>query len=306
MQSGTVASNGIELFYESRGPQGGEPVVFIMGLSAQMVFWPEPLLDALVAQGYRVIRFDNRDVGQSSRIRKPFKQGPLQAIARHFLGLSVESAYTLHDLVDDTVGLLDALDIDKAHLVGASMGGMIGQLMAAHHPDRVRSLTSIMSSTNSPYLPPPRPQALKTLVAPRVKVENEDQFVAFGLEMMAKLAGNLPQDAEQLESMYRQSWQRGINPRGVRNQFMAVMATGRFTRQLKRITCPTVIIHGSADPLLHPAGGKASARAIPGARLHLIPGMGHDFPPSVMHRLAELIIDNVTGVSHAESAARAS
>ena len=122
MQSGTVASNGIELFYESRGPENGEPIVFVMGLSAQMVFWPDTLLDALADKGYRVIRFDNRDVGKSTRIRKPINQGPIAAILRSMVGLSVESPYTLHDMVADTVGLLDALNIERAHFVGASMG----------------------------------------------------------------------------------------------------------------------------------------------------------------------------------------
>ncbi|HIL22402.1 MAG TPA: alpha/beta hydrolase [Alcanivorax sp.] len=293
MQSGTVASNGIELFYESRGPENGEPIVFVMGLSAQMVFWPDTLLDALADKGYRVIRFDNRDVGKSTRIRKPINQGPIAAILRSMVGLSVESPYTLHDMVADTVGLLDALNIERAHFVGASMGGMISQLMAGTHPERVLSLTSIMSSNNSPLLPPPKPAALKTLVAPRVKVETEEQFVAFGLEMMAKLGGTLPQGQDELAAMYRASWARGINPRGIRNQFLAIMATGSLTKTLKKIQCPTTVIHGGADPLIRPAGGKASARAIRGAKLVIIPGMGHDFPPSVIDRIGELIAETV-------------
>lgn len=293
MQSATVASNGIELFYESRGPETGEPIVFVMGLSAQMVFWPEPLLDALARQGYRVIRFDNRDVGKSTRIREPLSLGPMGAMLRHFAGLSIPSPYTLHDMVADTVGLLDALKIEQAHMVGASMGGMICQLMAATHPERVLSLTSIMSSNNSPWLPPPKPAALKTLVAPRARVTNVDEFVVFGLDMMAKLGGSLPQGKAELTAMYHQAWERGINPRGIRNQFMAIMATGKLNRYLKKITCPATVIHGSADPLIRPAGGKASARQIRGAQLAIIPGMGHDFPPSVIDRLAALIGDTV-------------
>ena len=296
MQTGTIASNGIELFYESRGPENGEPIVFVMGLSAQMVFWPDVLLNSLAEQGYRVIRFDNRDVGKSSRIRKSFKQGPMGAIVRSMLGMKVECAYTLHDMVADTRGLLDGLGIERAHFVGASMGGMISQLMAATHPERVLTLTSIMSSTNSPFLPPPKPAALKTLVAPRVKIETEDQFVEFGLAMMAKLGGTLPQGKEELNEMYRQSWARGINPRGIRNQFMAIMATGNLTRHLRQVSCPTTVIHGGADPLIRPAGGRASARAIRDAQLSIIPGMGHDFPPSVIDRIATLIAENVARV----------
>ncbi|MZR64216.1 alpha/beta fold hydrolase [Alcanivorax sp. DP30] len=291
MQSGTVSSNGIELFYESRGPETGEPIVFVMGLSAQMVFWPDPLLDSLAERGYRVIRFDNRDVGKSSRIRRRLKHGPFTAILRGYVGLSVDAPYTLHDMVDDTVGLLDALEIERAHLVGASMGGMISQLMAGKYPDRVHSLTSIMSSNNSRLVPPPKPAALKTLVGPRVKVETEEQFVEFGLEMMGKLAGTLPQGKEELAAMYRQCWARGINPLGIRNQFLGIVATGALTPWLKKITCPATVIHGSADPLIPLAGGKASARHIRGAKLSIIPGMGHDFPPSVLDRMGDLIAE---------------
>lgn len=296
MQSGTVSSNGIELFYESRGPETGETIVFVMGLSAQMVFWPEPLLDSLVERGYRVVRFDNRDVGKSSRIRRRLKHGPLTAIMRSYVGLSVDAPYTLHDMVDDTVGLLDALAIERAHVVGASMGGMISQLMAGKYPHRVLSLTSIMSSNNSRLVPPPKPAALKALVAPRVKIETEEEFVAFGLEMMAKLAGTLPQGREELAEIYRQCWARGINPLGIRNQFLGIVATGALTPWLKKIDCPATVIHGGADPLIRPAGGKASARHISGAKLAILPGMGHDFPPAVLDQMSDLI---------AETAARA-
>lgn len=293
MQTGTVAANGIELCYESRGPEDGPAVVFIMGLSAQMVFWPERLLTAMAEAGYRVIRFDNRDVGLSTKFREPIKHKPMVAMARHFAGLPVSAPYNLDDLVGDTMGLLDALRIDQAHLVGASMGGMVGQLAAASHPQRVLSLTSIMSSTNSPWLPPPSPAALKTLVAPGVKINDEDDFIRFGLNMMATLGGTLPQDTDELTAMYRQSWARGLNPRGVRNQFMAVMATGNFTRRLRTVRCPTTVIHGSADKLVRPAGGKASAKAIANAKLAMIDGMGHDFPPAAQGEVAGLILDTV-------------
>ncbi|ASK35449.1 alpha/beta fold hydrolase [Alloalcanivorax mobilis] len=292
MATGTVHTNGIELFYETRGPEQGEPVVFIMGLSAQLVFWPEALLDALANRGYRVIAFDNRDAGKSTLIRKPFRYGPLMAMLRYMAGMKVDAPYTLDDLVADTVGLMDALGIDKAHLVGASMGGMIAQLTAATHPQRVLSLTSIMSSNNSPFLPPPRPAALKTLVAPRVKIETVEQYVAFGLTMMTTIGGTLDPGREELEQMFRRSWERGLNPRGIRNQFMAILATGNLSKRLKRVHCPTQIIHGGSDPLIRPAGGRASAKAIRGARLAIIDGMGHDLPPSIVPRVADLIAAN--------------
>ena len=291
IESGKVRSNGIELFYDARGPKDGQPLVFIMGLSAQMVFWPEPLVNQLAEQGYRVIRFDNRDVGLSTRIQGGRLLKPGALISRSFLGMKIPAPYTLHDMVADTVGLLDALDIERAHLVGASMGGMIGQLTASRHHDRVSSLTSIMSGTNSRWLPPPKPSALKALVAPGAKIKGEEDFIAFGLNMMKAMGGTLPQGDELTRQMFRESWQRGVYPRGVRQQFTAVLATGDLTPHVKKIQCPTTVIHGSHDPLIRPAGGKASARHIPNARLEIIKGMGHDLPEPVLPRIAELIAD---------------
>ena len=293
ISSGTIATNGVELFYEARGPESGEPVVFIMGLSAQMVFWPEQLLNALAEQGYRVIRFDNRDVGKSTRFRSPITHSPMGAMARYFVGLPIRTEYTLHDMVRDTIGLIDALGYDRVHLVGASMGGMISQLLSIHYPQRVRSLTSIMSSPNSRLVPPPKLEALKTLVGPRVRIENVEQYIEFGKQMMRKLGGGLPQADEVMEAMFRQSWERGLHPRGIRQQFMAIMATGSFRRDLKKIQAPATVIHGSNDPLIRPLGGKLSARNIPGARLRLIRGMGHDFPAATMDEIADAILETV-------------
>ncbi len=190
-----------------------------------------------------------------------------------------------------------------AAIMGASMGGMVAQLAAATHPERVLSVTSIMSSTNSPFLPPPKPAALKTLVAPKVKIETVEDYVAFGLGMMAKLGGTLDQGRDELTEMFQRSWERGLNPRGVRNQFMAIMATGNLSKRLKNVRCPAQVIHGGADPLIRPAGGRASARAMPGARLTIIDGMGHDFPPSVQPRLIELVAENCARAGRAPKAA---
>ncbi|MFN3713817.1 MAG: alpha/beta fold hydrolase [Alcanivoracaceae bacterium] len=288
--TGTVKSNGIDLFYESRGPASGEPIVFVMGLSAQMVFWPEPLLDMLADKGYRVVRFDNRDVGLSTKLRAENQHDPAVAVMRYFFGLPVRSAYNLHDMVADTTGLLDALEIDRAHMVGASMGGMISQLMSARRPERVRSLTSIMSSPNTRWpLAPPKPSALKALVGPKVKIRDADQFVEFGRWMMRTLGGSMPTSDTLAEQMFRQSWERGLHPRGVRQQLMAVLSTGAFRHELKNIRVPATVIHGSDDPLIRPASGRASARAIPGARFELIRGMGHDLPDQALPKIASLI-----------------
>jgi len=291
ISSGKIETNGVELFYESRGPETGETFLFIMGLSAQMVFWPEKLLDALAQQGYRVVRFDNRDVGMSTKLRSPITHSPAGAMMRYFLGMPLRVQYTLHDMVRDSIGLMDALKIERAHLVGASMGGMISQLLAIHHPDRVASLTSIMSSPNSRLLPPPKLSALKTLVGPRVRIENVDQYVEFGKQMLGLLGGPLPREDAEIETMFRQSWERGLHPRGIRQQFMAIMATGSFRKYLSRITAPTTVIHGDRDPLIRPAGGRLSARMIPGARLHMIKGMGHDFPTAAIKEITDSILE---------------
>ncbi|MDF1820992.1 MAG: alpha/beta hydrolase [Alcanivoracaceae bacterium] len=294
--SGKVESNGIELFYDARGPEQGEAIVFVMGLAAQMVFWPEPLLDDLAARGYRVIRFDNRDVGLSTRLRAPLRHSPMGLMGRYMTGLPIAAPYTLHDLVEDTCGLLDALGIQKAHLVGASMGGMISQLMAAHRPDRVASLTSIMSSPNSRLLPPPKPAALKTLVGPRVAINSADEYVTHGMRVWRVIGGTLQQGDDLLEGIFRQAFERGLYPRGVLQQFTGIMATGGFARDLRRVTAPTTVIHGSHDPLIRVAGGKATARAIRDARLAIIPGMGHDLPQAALAQIADLIHDNALRV----------
>ena len=292
LTTGTLNSNGIELFYEARGPTQGEPIIFVMGLSAQMVFWPEPLLDALADKGYRVIRFDNRDVGLSTKLRAPFQHHPAAAVIRYFLGLPVSAAYNLHDMVADTVGLMDALEIDRAHMVGASMGGMISQLLTAGRPERVRSLTSIMSSPNTRWpLALPKRSALKVLVGPRIKIESADQFVDFGRSMMRTLGGSMATSDALGEQMFRQSWERGLYPRGGRQLLMAVLSTGAFRRELKKIRVPVMVIHGSEDPLIRPAGGRESAKAIAGARFELIDGMGHDLPDQALPKIASLIAE---------------
>ena len=306
VKSGKVTSNGLELFYDERGPQQGEAIVFVMGLGAQMVFWPEPLLNDLAERGYRVIRFDNRDVGLSTRLRGSLRHSPMGLMSRYMAGLNIHAPYRLHDMVEDTCGLLDALNIDSAHLVGASMGGMISQLMAAHRPKRVLSLTSIMSSTNSRFLPPPRPAALKTLVGPRVEISSADEYVEHGMRVWSAIGGTLDQGDTLLEQIFRQAYERGLYPRGVLQQFTGIMATGGFARDLRRVTAPTTVIHGSHDPLIRVAGGKATARAIRGARLHVIKGMGHDLPEVALPQIADLIHDNAARVMQSGQVAVAS
>lgn len=284
--------NGIELCYQQFGPRDGEPLLFIMGLGAQMVFWPLALIEQLADKGYRVIRFDNRDIGHSGKVKSQIKQKTLPSMLRYLARLPVTSAYTLHDMAADTIALLDHLNIERAHLVGASMGGMIAQLTAADYPERVSSLTSIMSNTNSPWLPPSKPSAMLALVGPKKLAQTEAEAVLMGRELLRRIGGTLPQ-GEQLDHILATSFKRGVYPRGIKQQFMAILATGDLSRRLKTIDCPTSVIHGAADPLLRPAGAHASARAIKGAKLHLIKGMGHDLPPAVLDEVATLITENI-------------
>ncbi|HLR17052.1 MAG TPA: alpha/beta hydrolase [Alcanivoracaceae bacterium] len=287
-----MTPEGITLAYDERGDKDAPVVLFIMGLSAQMVFWPEPLLNAVAEQGYRVIRFDNRDVGHSTKIRGRIHYSPNVAIARALIGLDIKPPYTLHDMVTDTLGLMDELDIEKAHLVGASMGGMISQLLAGKHPERVLSLTSIMSSSNHRFLPPPTFAALKTLVGSRVQINSEEEYVAYGKKMMRVIGGTLDHDSPLIEQMFAESWQRGLYPRGVLQQFMATLSTGDLRPYLRKIKCPTRVIHGTVDPLLRPACGRSSAKNIKGAKLSMLKGMGHDLPESLLPTISKLIVEN--------------
>jgi len=293
-----VTHNGITLAYDERGDKDAPVVLFVMGLSAQMVFWPEPLLNAVAEQGFRVIRFDNRDVGHSTKIRGHIRYSPNVAIARAFLGFDIKPPYTLHDMVDDTVNLLDELDIEQAHVVGASMGGMICQLLAGKFPDRVLSFTSIMSSSNHRFLPPPSFAALRTLVGPRVKITTEEEYVAHGKKMMRVIGGTLDQDSPLTEQLFADSWQRGLYPRGILQQFLAVLATGDLRPYLRKVTCPTRVIHGSKDPLLRPACGRSVAKNIRGAKLSILQGMGHDLPESLLLEISQLIVANAREAEH--------
>lgn len=288
IRSGVAQANGLELVYEDWGNIDNPPVLLIMGLSAQMLLWPEGFCEELVQRGYRVIRFDNRDIGLSTKIKS---KGPhmkdWMLMARAQLGLSTPGVpYNLHDMVKDTLGLLDFLGIHRAHIVGASMGGMIGQLLAAQHPQRVLSLGVVFSSTNQPLLPPPAPSAILPLMKGPGKQATDDQRMAHSLKIMTNIGSpGYPMPQEEKIAFVRRAFARSYYPAGVKRQMMAVLATGNLRPYSKRISAPTVVLHGKEDPLLRPACGKAVARAIRGAQFELIPGMGHDLPRALWPRL---------------------
>lgn len=282
-------ANGIELEYETFGPDTAPPVLLIMGLGAQLTVWPTELCEALVARGYRVIRHDNRDVGLSTKFEGAVAPALPEIVQALRAGQAPKVPYTLDDMAADAVGLLDALGVGKAHIVGASMGGMIAQLVAANHPERVLSLTSIMSSTGNPALPPATPEAMAVLTG-RPEGTDIDALVAFGMKS-ARVIGSPAYPAEEaaLEERTRRNILRSNYPAGFARQMAAIYASGDRRPKLASIVAPTLVIHGTADPLVPPEGGRDTAANIPGAELLEIEGMGHDLPLPLVDRIADAI-----------------
>src|SRR6202042_1946564 len=229
------------------------------------------------ARGFRVIRFDNRDIGQSSKLTGGKRLGPLELLKLRFLNIPVAAPYRLHDMALDVIGLLDALGIKSAHLVGASMGGMIAQELAISFPQRVRSLTSIMSTTGNPKLPPPTREAMAVLMAPPPATK-EEYFVRFAHTWKVLRVGSFPEDEALDRSRAERTYARGLNPAGVGRRLRSILASGSRKERLRAVTAPTLVIHGTVDPLVRPEGGKDTAPSIPGAKLLMIDGMGHALP----------------------------
>lgn len=294
IRRGTAPANGLELAYEDIGDPSHPPVLLIMGFSAQLTLWPDEFCAALVDGGYRVIRFDNRDIGLSSRLDGVRVDGALwRRLANFQLGRASSVPYTLRDMAQDTVGLLDHLGIESAHVVGASMGGMIAQIVAAEHAARVRTLGIVFSSTNQPLLPPPRPAALRTLLASPGVNPTRDQVIAQSVRAR-KIIGSprYPEPDHVVSARAARDYDRSYYPSGVVRQFAAVSGTGSLLAHSRRIDSPTVVIHGKEDPLIRPAGGRAVAKAIKGSRLHLIDGMGHDLPAALIPEITGELLRN--------------
>jgi pimeloyl-ACP methyl ester carboxylesterase len=270
-------ANGIALAYETFGEEGRPPVLLVMGLGVQMIGWPDDFCRAL-AVGRRVARFDNRDVGESQWLEG---QVDLAACAA---GDTSSAVYTLDDMADDAIGLLDALDLDSAHVVGASMGGMIAQALAIRHPDRVRSLTSMMSTTGEPGIAQPTEAATAVLLAPPAASRDEAMERAVAAGRVIGSPG-LPRDEDGVRDRAGRAWDRGLNPSGFARQLGAIYASGDRTEGLRGLDVPTLVVHGEDDPLVPLPGGRATAAAIRGAELWTVPGMGHDLPRAVWPEL---------------------
>ena len=287
-----IEANGLTLEYDERGPADGPAMLLIMGFGAQMTLWPDELLDALAARGFRVIRFDNRDVGLSQKFDGAKAPGIVKMTLLSKIGLTPKVPYTLTDMAQDAVGVLDALDIDRAHIVGASMGGMIGQHVAARHAQRCLSYTQIFSTTGNPALPAARKDALKALVT-RPSSTQEDALVDHGV-MLARTIGSpgYPTAEDRLRERSRNSVRRSVYPEGATRHLAAILADGDRREMLRSITVPTLVLHGEDDPLVPCAGGHDTAACIPNAEIRTIPGWGHDLPLELVDRLAGEIADH--------------
>lgn len=289
-------ANGIELCYEIFGAPDAEPLVLIMGLGAQMIHWDDEFCRELAGRGFRVIRFDNRDIGKSTRLSggKPLRA--IELIKLRLFKIAPEAPYKLWDMANDVVGLLDTLGIRAAHIVGASMGGMIAQEIAMQHPDRVLSLTSIMSSTGNPKLPQPTREASAILLAPPPTTK-EEFITRFGQTWKVLRAGSFPLDeAKDLERAER-TYARGLNPAGVGRQLRAILASGNRKDRLRTVKAPTLVIHGTVDPLVRVDAGKDTAASVPGAKLLLIDGMGHALPIPMWPAIINAIADHAHGAT---------
>jgi pimeloyl-ACP methyl ester carboxylesterase len=286
----TVRANNIDLYYEESGPADAPVILLVMGLGTQMIAWPDDLIQGLVAQGFRVVHYDNRDVGLSQRMDGAPAANLVWTMVKARFGLPIRPAYTLTDMVRDGIALLDVLGIARAHVVGASMGGMIVQLMAALYPDRVSTMTSIMSSSGRPGLPGPRDDIRKRLMAPRPSNPTREEAIRLGAESIEAISyADMKRPHDAFVDMAARAFDRGYYPVGMKRQLLAIIADGSRVERLKTINVPTLVVHGGADPLVPKEGSQDIARLIPGARLEIIEQMGHDLPPSQVGRMVELI-----------------
>ncbi len=283
-----IASDGIEIHVEDFGG-AGDPLLLVMGIGAQKVYWPVELCEVFGARGFRVIRMDNRDVGQSTHLAHMPVPNPVRTLARAAMGLSINAPYTLSHMAKDLRAVLDALSIARAHVVGMSMGGMIAQTFCIEHADRALSLTSISSTPGDRrYAFAARPEALRALLRPTPRTR--DEYADRTLEMSRAIGGKThPPDVELLRRIGHESFDRGTNPAGFARQLAAICASGSRRAALSRLRLPTLVIHGAQDPLIPASAGRATAALVPNARLLELGDMGHDLPRPLWNVIADAI-----------------
>lgn len=298
-----AAANGIELEYETFGKRSARPLVLIMGLGAQMIIWDEEFCATLAARDFFVVRFDNRDVGLSTKFDDAGVPDVFRAFQKAATNQAIDAPYTLNDMADDTVHLMEELGIERAHVVGASMGGMIAQTLAIRHPSRLLTLTSIMSTTGNPEVPPATPEALRVLMTP-VPAEREGYVERAVRNWRVIGSPGFPFDEERVRRRAARSFDRAFHPAGVARQLVAIVAGGSRKEALGAVTTPTLVIHGDADPLAHIEGGRDTAASIPGAELLIIEGMGHDLPRGAWPRIVDAIDAHAAKVSPQRRPAR--
>ena len=285
-----ITANGIQLEYEAYGDKANPPLLLVMGLGAQLTLWPMELVEALVARGYYVIRYDNRDIGLSQK----FGGGGIPNFKRvalmRMLGLRARIPYRLSDMAADAAGLLDALGIAKAHVVGASMGGMIVQLMAINHPDKLLSMTSVMSTTGNRRVPPAKPAAMAALLDRAPAGATLEQVMPIGIKVSRAIGSPAyPAEEARLKERIERDFNRSFYPSGAVRQLTAIVDDGDRRKRLADVTTPTLVIHGIADPLVPVEGGRDTAASIKGAKLLEIEGMGHDLPLELVEQIADAI-----------------
>jgi pimeloyl-ACP methyl ester carboxylesterase len=289
-QPSFIKANGIELCYEVFGSTDAEPLILIMGLGAQMILWDDEFCSQLAERGFRVIRFDNRDIGQSEKMSGGERISLPELLQLYAAGKPILAPYTLLDMANDVVGLMDALDIKSAHIVGASMGGAIAQELAITYPQRVRSLTSIMATSGDPTLPLPTKEAAAVLMMPPPLTR--DEYIANFARTWRVLRGpDFPEDEAKDRLRAERVFDRGLNPAGVGRQLLAIFASGSRKLRLPSVKVPTLVIHGAIDPLVPPQCGQDVANTVPGAKLLMIAKMGHAVPipiwPQIIGAIAE-------------------
>jgi pimeloyl-ACP methyl ester carboxylesterase len=287
MAEQTCRVGDVDIAYETFGDPSKPALLLVMGLATQMIAWHEDFCAELAGHGFHVIRFDNRDVGRSSAMREV----PVPTLRQLALRSKKAAGYTLSDMAGDAVGLLDHLGIERAHVVGASMGGMIAQTIAIEHPQRVLSLCSIMSNAGARWSGQPKLATYRVLLGTPPK--DRDKFIDHVLKMYRVIGSpGFDRDEDDLRDIAARSYDRGRNPAGSGRQLAAIIASGDRTSRLRGVSAPTVVIHGTKDRLVSPSGGRATAKAIPGARLVTIEGMGHDLPRATWPRLIGAIAEN--------------
>jgi pimeloyl-ACP methyl ester carboxylesterase len=287
-----IIANGLQIEVDVQGPEQGEPLLLIMGLGMQLIGWPDELVQMLVQRGFRVIRHDNRDVGLSQGFDRLGVPNVMVEALRHRLRMRVRAPYQVADMAADALGVLDALGIERAHLCGASMGGMIAQHIAAKHPRRVKSLTLIMTTSGAPHLKQARPRVLRMLMS-RPRRPELNTYMAHMTQVLSAIGSPAyPPEPARLQQRLTASFKRAYRPAGTARQLVAVAADGDRSPLLYRIVAPTRVIHGEADPLVPVPAAHDLVSKIPGAVGDIVPGMGHDLPLPLLPRIAEGIAQN--------------